>query len=339
MIGNADLTAGVGVSVMLRPIRQSVNHPWIRFAATRVAGMAGVMAGLAVATFGLARLSRGDPVRLAAGMYATPDSVKAARERLGLNHTLAQQFLTYVTNLAHLNLGMSFQTGEPVSQVINDRLGSTLELAGASVALVLLTSVPIGIAAAAATNGGGHPVFEFAFTAITSLVANVPAFLAGTFLAFVFAVWLGWLPLAGSDSAQALVLPVAAVSALPIAALARMVRLETLGVLAQDYIRTARAKGLSPLWIYSRHVLPNVLTATLTIGGVYFAQLIGGAVIVENVFARPGLGTALVQAVLAGDYPMIQGITLLLGFAIVAVNTVVDLALATIDPRSILKSA
>jgi peptide/nickel transport system permease protein len=299
--------------------------------------MVGVLAGLVVASFALARVSRGDPVRLAAGMYATPAAIRAARERLGLDHSLGEQFVGYLANLVHLNLGLSFQTGEPVTQVIGDRIGNTFALAGASLLLVLITSIPIGMLAAAQTQGGRHPILEFVFSAVTSLVSNIPAFLAATVLALVLGVWLGWLPLAGSDSVQALVMPVLAVSALPIAALARMVRLETLNVLAQDYIRTARSKDLTALRIYVRHVLPNVLTATLTISGVYFASLVGGAVIVENVFARAGLGTALVQAVLSGDYPVIQGVMLLLGFVIVAVNAIVDLTLALVDPRSSLR--
>jgi peptide/nickel transport system permease protein len=144
---------------------------------------------------------------------------------------------------------------------------------------------------------------------------------------------------AGSDERAAIVLPAVAISLRPIAVLARIVRVETLNVLAQDYIRTARSKRLPDRLLYLRHALPNVLTAALTIGGLLFTGLLGGAVIVENVFAWPGLGTAVVDAVLSRDYPVIQGVILMLGAAVVFVNTLVDVLLGLVDPRSVIRSA
>jgi len=173
---------------------------------------------------------------------------------------------------------------------------------------------------------------------VTSVGGALPEFLASTFLAFVFAIWLRWLPVAGADERAAIVLPALAISLRPISVLSRIVRVETLNVLAQDYMRTARSKRLPPRLLYLRHALPNVLTAALTIGGLLFTGLLGGAVIVENVFAWPGLGTAVVQAVLNRDYPVIQGVILMLGMAVVLVNTLVDILLGVVDPRSIIRA-
>jgi peptide/nickel transport system permease protein len=155
-----------------------------------------------------------------------------------------------------------------------------------------------------------------------------------TFLAFLFAVKLGWLPAAGSSQASSIVLPALAVGLAPAALLMRVVRVETIKVLNQDYIRFARSKRLPARLLYHRHVLPNVLTAALTIGGLLFSTLIGGAVIIENVFAWPGLGTAVVSAVLARDYPVIQGTLLFLGLAVVSINTGIDILTRAINPAS-----
>jgi peptide/nickel transport system permease protein len=204
----------------------------------------------------------------------------------------------------------------------------------AAVVIVMVISVPVGILFGAFTRESRHPRAEVTFTGITSVLGALPEFLAATFLAFIFAVWLQLLPVAGADGWQALILPVAAIGIRPVAILTRIVRVETLNILASDFIRTARGKRLPDWLVYARHTLPNVLTAALTVGGLLFAGIIGGAVVVESVFVRPGLGSALVQSVLAGDYPVVQGVVLILGVTVVIVNALVDLLLAAIDPRT-----
>jgi peptide/nickel transport system permease protein len=189
------------------------------------------------------------------------------------------------------------------------------------------------------TREGRHKRGELTYTGVASVLGALPEFLAATFLAFVFAVWLRVLPVAGGDGLIGLILPVASVSLRPIAILSRIVRVETLNVLAMDYIRTARGKRLPWRLIYLRHTLPNVITAALTIGGVLFAGLVGGGVVVENVFARAGLGTALVTAVVQRDYPVIQGIVLVLGITVVLVNAIVDILVAIVDPRAVTRGA
>ena len=290
---------------------------------------------LATASFMMVRLIPGDPALVVGGLSATPDELVLIRHELGIDEPLQVQYAKYWINLAHGNLGASFVTQEPVANVISDRAGSSFQLAGVSLALVLLVSIPLGMLTGALTRDGRHKRLEVTLTGVTSVVGSLPEYLVGTLLAFVFAVWLRLLPVAGSEGWQPLVLPALAISLRPMAILTRLVRVETLNVLAMDYMRTARSKRLPARVIYTRHALPNVVTAALTIGGILFAGIIGGAVIVENVFARPGLGTALVNAVLARDYPVIQGVILVLGVVVVVVNAAVDVLLAMIDPRSI----
>ncbi len=313
--------------------------PGTRFLLRRLFSLGIVLAALLIASFLIVRLIPGDPARTIAGFDASQEEVERIRTALGLDRPVLVQFATYVTDVARLNFGRSFVTDEPVTKMIADRLPKTTQLAFIALLLVMALSVPLGIVLGALTREGRNRHAELAFTAVTSVGGALPEFLASTFLAFIFAVWLRWLPVAGADVSTAIILPAVAISIRPIAVLSRIVRVETLNVLAQDYIRTARSKRLPAGLLYLRHALPNVLTAALTIGGLLFTGLLGGAVIVENVFAWPGLGTAVVAAVLARDYPVIQGVILMLGIAVVLVNTLVDILLGLVDPRSVIRTA
>jgi peptide/nickel transport system permease protein len=214
---------------------------------------------------------------------------------------------------------------------------SSLELAAAALILVLGVSIPAGLFAGALGRDNRHRKSDLAFTSVTSIFGSIPEYLTGTFLAFIFAVVLKWLPVAGSTGFASLVLPALAIALRPMSILARLVRAETLNVFATDYMRTARSKRLPARLVYLRHALPNVVTAALSIAGILFASIIGGAVVVENVFARAGIGTALVNAVLNRDYPLIQGLILVLGVLVVVVNALVDVLIAIVDPRSMNK--
>lgn len=293
----------------------------------------GVLAALVVASFLLVALAPGDPARRIAGLDASAQQVAQLRRDLGLDEPLPQRFVAHVAGLARGDLGRSWATREPVARVIADRLAKTVWLAATAVAAMLAVAVPLGLAVAGLTAGGRRRWLDLGFTAVTSALGALPGLLVATVLAYVFALQLRWLPVAGASSWQAVILPAAAIALRPLCELARIVRVETLGVLAADYIRTARAKRLGKLRLYARHVLPNVLTAALTLGGLIFAHLIGGAVVIENIFAWPGLGTALVQAVIARDFPVVQGVVLLLGAVVILVNAGVDAALALLDPR------
>jgi len=311
------------------------SNPWTGFLGRRLLSLAIILLALALATFSMVRLIPGDPALNIAGIGATQPQLDAIHHQLGLDQPLLAQLVTYFTNLLHGDLGSSFVTKQPVTDVIQTRIGNSLQLAGTCLLLVMLVSIPGGMLAGAFTREGRHPHGEVAFTAVTSVMGALPEYLMATFLAFLFAVEIRLLPVAGAEGPQSLVLPALAVSLRPIAVLLRIVRVETLNVLAQDYIRTARSKRLPARLIYLRHTLPNVVTAALTVGGILFAALIGSAVVVETVFARPGLGTSLVNAVLARDYPVIQGDVLVLGVTVVVVNAIVDILLAAVDPRSL----
>jgi peptide/nickel transport system permease protein len=313
--------------------------PWLKFLARRGLSLVLILIGLVIATFALVRLIPGDPARAVAGMGGSISDIAKIRHELGLDVGLGQQFIDYWGNLLHGNLGMSFAYNVPVTELIEQNIGYSLQLASLSLAFIFLVAVPSGLIAAAFTRDGRHRKGELAFTSLTSVLGSLPEYLAGTFLAFVFAVTLHWLPVAGIDGPQSLILPVLAISIRPTAIIARIVRVEALNVLAMDYMRTARSKRLPVRLIYLRHALPNVLTAALTVGGLLFASVVGSAVVVENVFARPGLGSSLISALLARDYPVIQGIILVLGVGVVLINAIVDILIATLDPRSLTRHA
>lgn len=298
--------------------------------------LCGVLAVLVVLSFLIVRLVPGDPSVTIAGINSSPRQIAEIRSQLGLTGSLPAQFGHYVSGLVRFDLGTSLASGEPVRQLIADRFGNTVKLAGGSLVVVMLVSVPIGMAVAAYTREGRHRRFEAAFNVLTGIGGAVPEYVVAVLVALVFAVLLNLLPASGSQGLASLVLPIVAISSRPVAVLARIARVETLNALAQDYVRTAVVKRLATPRIFVRHVLPNTLGSTLTLGGLLFASLLGGTVVVETVFAWPGLGTTLVESVLARDYPVIQGIILLLGVIVVLVNLVVDVALAVVDPRSLL---
>jgi len=323
---------------LVREGREGRAGSWTRFVLRRVVGLVTALLALLVAVFVMVRLIPGDPVINALGTDATPETIARLNAENGFDKPLYEQFLSYVSNLFQGDLGRSFITNEPVTQIIGQRIGPSLQLAIVALALVFLVSIPLGMVAGGVTQGGRHRRIEVAFTSVTGMFAAIPDYLTATILAFLFAVQIQLFPVAGADGPQSLVLPVLAVSAGPIMTLARLVRLETLNVLSNDYIRTARSQRLPRRTIYGRHALPNVLTAALTIGGLLFANLIGGAVIVENVFARPGLGSTLVQAVVAKEYVVVQGVTIVLGAIVIGVIMLVDVALALVDPRSLTRS-
>lgn len=306
----------------------------LRRLARLVGGTAGVLAALVVSTFLLVQLAPGDPARRIGGMEATAEQLAQLRSEFGLDKPLLQRFGAYVSGLARGDLGRSYATREPVMKVIGDRLAKTLWLAATSVLLMVAVAVPLGLAVAAATTGNRNRALDVGFTTTTSILGALPGLLVATVLAYVFAVWLRLLPVAGAERWYSVILPAVAIALRPLTELARIVRVETLNVLAMDYMRTARAKRMASTRLYLRHALPNVLTAALTLGGLIFAHLVGGAVVIENVFAWPGMGTALVNAVIARDFPVVQGVVLLLGLVVVLVNALVDLALALLDPRT-----
>lgn len=314
--------------------RAWARAPILRFLVRRLASLALVVWVVEIATFLMVRVMPGDPAREVLGAHASAQSVAALRHQLGLDQPLLQEYLHYTSGAIHLNFGTSFYTHLPVSSELGSRVGPELELIGLAVAIILVLGIGVGLGVGALTKEGRHPLVERLFVVVTGIIGSVPGYVAATVLALLFAVTWQLLPVAGNSPADAVILPALSIG-LPLSALlARIVRVETLNVLAQNYVRSARSKRLSGLAIYSRYVLPNVLTATLTLGGTIFTQSIGSAVIVETVFAWPGLGLLLAQSVLRLDFPVIEGGALLLAVIVVAVNALVDIAVSIVDPRS-----
>ncbi|WP_410590023.1 ABC transporter permease [Amycolatopsis sp. lyj-23] len=312
---------------------------WPAFAARRLTRLAVSLWALVTAAFLMIHLVPGDPVRAALGMTAPADLVRAKRLELGLDDPLWVQYGHYLRGLFTGDLGTSMASGQAVTQVIGDRLPATLQLAFPAFAVVIAVAVPVGVTFAVLTRGGRRRGAELGFTSVSVLLGAIPEFLIAVALVALLAVGLGWFPVAGSDDVSAYVLPVAALAAGPAAVLARMLRVELLAVLGADFVRTARAKRLPARLVYVRHALPNALTATLTLGGLMLTGMVAGTVLVENVFAWPGLGSTIVQSILQKDYPLVQGIVLVYGVGVLLVNLLVDVVLGLLDPRSAIREA
>jgi peptide/nickel transport system permease protein len=318
-----------------RRMASALSSPWIAFVRRRIISVVVILILLVTVVFSLVRLLPGDPGVIIGGTSSSAADQKAIDHQLGVDQPFLTQYGHYWSDLFHGNLGNSFITHDAVTTVLGQNAGPSLEVAGFALLLVLIVSIPGGIVLGAITRDQRHRHVENWFTAIASVIGALPELLVATLLAFAFALELTIFPVGGVGGFKFLVLPVVAISLRPIAILLRLVRVETLSALSTDYIRTARSKRLPTHTLYLRHVLPNVVTAALTIGGLLFADLIAGTVIVESIFARRGLGTALVNAVVSHDYPVIQGMVLVLGVAVVAANAIVDFALAFLDPRQI----
>ena len=295
---------------------------------------------LVTISFAMIHAIPGDPVRTAlGGITAQPEVVAARRHDLGLDQPLARQYVDYLQGVVTGDFGASIITNQPVSDIIGDRLPSTLRLVGLAFVFTVVVAYPLGLAMAILTQHGRHRKGEVAFVGVTGLVQAIPDFVLATALVALFAVTFQILPVAGETGPSSYVLPVLALTLGSVAVLARVIRLEALRVLGEDYLRTARSKRLPARLIYLRHALPNMLTASLTISGLFLAGLVAGTVLVENVFAWPGLGSTVVRSVIARDYPIALALGLLLGAITLVVNLVVDLLLAIIDPRSIIRES
>jgi peptide/nickel transport system permease protein len=315
------------------------RRPWAAFVARRLGRLAVSLLLLVTGSFAMIHLVPGDPVRASLGLTAPADLVEARRHSLGLDLPLWQQYARYLRALASGDLGSSTASDLPVAQVIGERLPATAELAVLAFGVVMLVAIPLGVGMAVLTHGGRRRGTELGFTAVTGVLAVVPEFLFAVGLVVVFAVGLKLLPVAGRAGPGSYVLPVLALAVGPAAALTRIVRVEALTVLGTDYLRTARAKRLPPHLLYLRHALPNLLTSALTIGGLLLTGLIAGSILVETVFAWPGLGASIVQSILTKDYPLVQGIVLVYGSAVLLVNLLVDIVLALLDPRSTIRES
>ncbi|ADU72899.1 ABC transporter permease [Pantoea sp. At-9b] len=296
-----------------------------------------VMLVVALFVFLLLRLSPGDPAAIIAGDMATPEQLAAIRANLGLDQPLYQQFFVWVSQLLHGDFSTSLMAHTPVLTMIGQRLEPTLSLALVAILFTILISVPLGVLAA--WKHGSW--IDNLVMSVSVLGFSIPVFVIGYLLATLFAIELRWLPVQGFTSiskgvwpfAERIILPALTLSSVYIALVARMTRASVLEVLGEDYIRTARAKGLAEIHVLFRHALRNAMIPILTVIGTGFALMISGVVVTESVFNIPGLGRLIVDAVLARDYPVIQGMILLTSGVYVVINLLIDLSYALSDPR------
>jgi peptide/nickel transport system permease protein len=313
-----------------------VRNPWVSYLLRRSGYFVVSLFALVTIAFLLVQLIPGDPARMSAGENATFEVVEARRTELGLDRPLIVQYFSFWGGLFTGNMGDSISSRMPVIDVIMKRAPATLEIALAAVAISLVLAICLGLAFGALTKNGRRRGVEAGFTGVSAVVAVIPEFLAGILLVYVFAVTLGWVPVAGRGDWTSYILPVAALSIGPTAALSRIVRAETLTVLQQDYVRTARARRMPSVRLFRKHVLPNLLTSTLTISGLLLGGMIAGTVLVENIFAWPGLGGVIVQSIQGKDFPLVQGIIVFYGATVLLINLIVDIALILLDPRTAL---
>lgn len=292
-----------------------------------------VWLGITLLAFGLGRLAPGDPARLIAAQLAdgppTAAQIEQARREFGLDAPLPAQYLRWVRNLLVGDLGLSFKTGGPVLGELSRRFPATLQLGVAGLLVGLGLALPLGIIAAVRRGAAADH-----FSRVVALAgASLPSFWLGFLLIILFAVRLRLLPVAGRGSLRHLILPAFTLGFGMAAPLTRLMRSSMLEVLGDDFIKTARAKGLHERTVILRHAFRNALIPVATVVGMSFGHLLGGAVIVETVFAWPGLGKFVVDSILARDYPLIQGYVLFMGTIFVLINLGVDLLYVWLDPR------
>jgi len=303
----------------------------------RIVSTLPVMAIVALFVFSLLYIAPGDPAVVIAGDQASPEDVERIRQSLGLDRPFLIQFGSWVWRILHGDLGTSIFTNLPVSTMIGQRLGPTLSLMMVTLLLTIVVAVPLGVVAAWKAGS----LIDRVIMAFAVFGFSLPVFVVGYILAYVFALELEWLPVQGYTPLtegfwpwlQNLILPSIALGCVYIALIARITRATMLEVLQQDYIRTARAKGLAQSPILFLHALKNASVPIVTVIGIGIALLIGGAVVTESVFAIPGLGRLTVDAILRRDYPVIQGVVLLFSFVYVLVNLMIDLLYTVLDPR------
>jgi peptide/nickel transport system permease protein len=301
----------------------------IRYLARRLIALVPVALGVVTLTFALIHLVPGDPVSAMLGDYAAPADVAEMRHALGLDRPIGQQYIGFLYDLAHGDLGQSISQHEPVARLIRERFPATLELTAAGLLAALLIALPLGFIAGANPGGAGDVgAMGFAILGI-----SVPHLYLGPLLMIVFSLDLGWLPLTGRGGLAHLVLPAITLGTALAAIIARMLRQSLVQVIGADYMRTARSKGLSRRAALIRHGLRNALTPVITLIGLEAGALLTGSIITEMIFSWPGLGRLLITAINNRDYPLVEGCVLTFALSYVIVNLVTDFLYRAADPR------
>ncbi|MFP3388479.1 ABC transporter permease [Brevibacillus sp. SIMBA_040] len=309
----------------------------LQYIGRRLLALIPVLIVVGVIVFTIIHLTPGDPASVILGESATQEEVDQLRQALGLDQPLMSQFITWIGQVATGNLGTSVFSGEPVAQTIIDRLGPTVSLAIVACMVSLCIAIPTAILAVWKRDS----VLDPAFMSVTLLGVSIPNFWLALLLILLFAVVLRWLPVAGyvpiSEGVwpwlSHLILPAVVLSVQQAGIISRMLRDGMLDIMHQDFIRTARAKGLKERVVLIKHTLSNAMIPTTTVIGASIAGLLGGAVVTETIFAIPGIGGLIVESIARRDYPVLQGTVLFVATVYVIVNLLVDLAYAVLDPR------
>ncbi|MBM3803559.1 MAG: ABC transporter permease [Acidimicrobiia bacterium] len=288
-----------------------------------------VLLGVVTLVFSFIHLVPGDPVQIMLGEGAQAADVEQLRRKLGLDQPVLVQYGRYIWDLLHGRLGTSFRFGEPVSQIILSRYPATLQLATLSLCFGASLAIPVGVLAAARPGSW----IDRLLTSATLLGISLPNFVSGPAAIILFSVVLGWLPVSGRGGPAHFVLPAVTLGASLSAILTRMVRAGMIEELQEEYVKTARSKGLTETTVLLKHALRNSLIPVVTVLGLQFGTLLAGAIITETIFAWPGVGRLTVQAINSRDYPLVQGCLLAIAFTYVTVNLLTDLAYGLLDPR------
>jgi glutathione transport system permease protein len=300
----------------------------LQYLVKRLLGVLPTLLIVALFVFLFVHLLPGDPARLAAGQDATPETVELVRQDLGLDQPLPQQFVRFLRGVVHWDFGVSLRTKRPVSEEIGDRFMPTFWLTVWSMAWSVLIGMAIGIVSAVFRNRAPDRI------GMTLAVSGIsfPAFALGMVLMQIFSVQLGWLPTVGADTWKHYILPSLTLGAAVAAIMARFTRSSFVDILGEDYIRTARAKGLDETRVVTKHGMRNALIPVVTMMGLQFGFLLGGSIVVEKVFNWPGLGRLLVDAVDMRDYKVIQALVLLFSLEFILINLIVDVLYGIINP-------
>ncbi len=328
-----------------------------RYIIQRLLMLIPVLIGISIITFVMVRLIPGDPARVMAGERATDAQVQRVREMWGLDKPIHEQYLIYLNNLLHGNMGRSLKRNEAVTEELRWALPTTIELSFTAMFFAILIGIPAGIVAAYKQNSW----WDLSVMMASMVGISMPVFWLGLLLIYVFALKLGWMPPSGRlsvgvkitritgmytvdalltgnwrgflDAVHHLIMPALAVGTIPMAIIARMTRSSLLEVLRQDYIRTARSKGLGEARVIFQHALKNAFLPVVTIIGLQLGTLLVGAILTESIFALPGMGRLIVDRILSRDYPVVQGAVLVFAATFVLINLLVDLSYAYLDPR------
>jgi len=311
------------------PRKAARGDRMIRYVAKRLLMLIPIIVGITFIVFFILSLTPGDPARMILGANATPAQVEAMREQMGLNDPVLIRYVKYMGGVIRGDFGTSWSTREPVFQMVFARFPYTFQLALLSMLVTVAASIPLGIYSAVKQNTAA----DSTVMVLSMVLAATPKFWLGILMMLVFSVWLRWLPTSGLVSCKSYIMPTVAMAAASTAINTRIVRASVLDVIKQDYIRTARAKGVKEQTIFRRHALKNAMLPVVTVMGMSFASALGGSVLIENVFSIPGIGLLMIERIRQKDIPSVLACVIFIAVVFAVVNLITDILYSYIDPR------